>query len=629
MKDWNIDQAKAIYNICHWGEGYFDINEQGHVVVCSDRSGRLLHADLHQVALDIRKLGLSLPVLVRFPDILHSRIDKLHAAFSEAIQVHDYQGQYTAVYPIKVNQQRTVVQQIQAYGKDRVGLEAGSKPELMAVIAYANMNGGLIICNGYKDREYIRLALIAKAMGHRVYIVIEKLTELKLVLQESEDLDITPLLGVRVRLASVGKGKWQNTGGERSKFGLSAAQIISLVEHLKSNDLLPSLQLIHFHLGSQLANIRDIQRGMKELARFYAELQRMGANIQCIDVGGGLAVDYEGTRSRSFCSMNYSMQEYANDVVFSLWEACESSGFPHPDIITESGRAMTAHHAVLITHVIDIERAPEALDLVPPAKDDPLILHNLWGTKQSLSRRSAMEAYHDAVHWLAEAQTLYIHGVLSLSHRAQAELLYYAICRSVRSLLQAAVRAHREVWDELSEKLADKYFCNLSIFQSLPDIWAIDQVLPIMPLHRLQERPTRRGIIQDLTCDSDGAIDHYVDGESIESTLPLHDYSEDEPYLLGIFMVGAYQEILGDLHNLFGDTHSINLEFTNAGGYQLLEPEQGDTIDDVLRYVHFSPEGLSRIYREKINQAGLNESQRRAYIRELDAGLTGYTYLET
>ncbi len=633
MNSWTIQNARDTYNTAHWGGGYFDINAAGHLIARPTRDTRHPGIDLYELAHEIRNAGLSAPVLVRFTDILHDRVDTLCTAFADAMHENEYRGRYTSVYPIKVNQQKRVVEEILQHGGERVGLEAGSKPELMAVLALSNMNGGVIVCNGYKDREYIRLALIGRQLGHRVYIVVEKTSELESVIEEARDLQVQPLIGVRVRLASIGAGKWQNTGGEKSKFGLSSTQVLQVIDRLRTADLLDSLQLIHFHLGSQLPNIRDIQKGLRECARFYAELHRLGVNIRCVDVGGGLGVDYEGTRSRSFCSINYSVKEYAKNVVHALWEICEERSLPHPDIITESGRALTAHHAMLITNVIDIERMDEIADSVEPDAGDPLVVHDLWEgyralTQSNETRATPVEIYHDAVHRLSDVQGMYTHGVVTLEQRARAEQLYYATCWKVRELLQPGVKAHRELLDELNEKLADKYFLNLSVFQSLPDVWAIEQIFPIIPLHRLNEAPTRRGTLQDITCDSDGRIDHYVDGEGIESSLPLHHWKPDEPYLLGIFMVGAYQEILGDMHNLFGDTDSVNVELAPDGSHRLTQPQRGDTVDSVLRYVQFNPPDLLRAYREKIARATLTAKQRESYLQELNAGLSGYTYLE-
>lgn len=624
--NWNIEQARASYNIAHWGEGYYDIDAQGRLCVFPQRDGNN-GIDLNQVIDRVHQDGLSLPVLLRFNGILHNRVDNLINAFTHAMQADDYQGRYTAVYPIKVNQQRSVVEELLHRGDERIGLEAGSKPELMAVLGMSRP-GSMIVCNGYKDREYIRLALIGNALGHRVCIVIEKLSELKLVLEESKAIGVAPLLGLRVRLASLGGGKWQNSGGEKSKFGLSAAQVLYAVEWLRDNGMLDSFQMLHFHLGSQVANIRDIQRGAREVARFYAELRQLDVPLSLIDVGGGLAIDYEGTRSRSECSMNYSVAEYANNIVHTLWEVCSEYDLPHPDLISESGRALTAHHAVLVTNVTEVERAPDSGHENPPEESDPHILNDLWQGLQSVNRRSALEVYHDAVHWLSEAQAMYTHGVLSLAQRARAEEYYFAICRRVLGLLQPGLRAHREAIDELHEKLADKYFCNFSLFQSLPDVWGIDQIFPIVPLQRLDQEPQRRAILQDLTCDSDGRIDRYVDSEGVESSLRVHELRTGEPYLLGFFLVGAYQEILGDMHNLFGDTDSVNVVQETDGSYRLEGAERGDTVGDLLRYVHFNPEDLMQAYRNKVAASGLSESQQLEYLETLATGLEGYTYFE-
>ncbi len=628
MSDWSIDQARETYSVAHWSDGYFDVGPEGHVLAYpAGRGGGAV--DLRGLAAELRAQGLATPVLVRFPDILRHRLDRLCQVFSDAMRAHDYQAAYNPVYPIKVNQQRTVVEQILAHGDGRVGLEAGSKPELLAVLALAGRDGGLIVCNGYKDREYIRLALMGRLLGKRIYIVVEKLSELELILEESRQLEIPPLLGVRVRLASIGKGKWQNSGGEKSKFGFAAAGLLELVQRLRALGALECLQLLHFHLGSQIANIRDIQRGMREAARHYAELHRLGVPVRCVDVGGGLGVDYEGSRSRSYCSMNYTMAEYANNVVHALWEICHQQGLPHPAIVTESGRAMTAHHALLITDVIDVERQPAEDETVDVPGDAPQVLRDLRQGLLGLDSRSVIEAYHDARHGLALSQDMYTHGLLSLEQRALAEKLYYATCRRVLPLLQPASRSHREVLDELKETLADKYFCNFSVFQSVPDVWAIDQIFPIMPLQRLHQRPRRRAVINDITCDSDGRIEHYVEREGVESTLPLHALAPGEDYLLGIFLVGAYQEILGDMHNLFGDTNAVNVVLHEDGaGYRLEERQHGDTVDDMLRYVHYDAEHLLELLRSKTRQAGLDEARRQLCLETLEGGLRGYTYLE-
>ncbi|HET7396273.1 MAG TPA: biosynthetic arginine decarboxylase [Gammaproteobacteria bacterium] len=622
-----IQDAREIFNIQRWGDGYFDINDEGHVVVFPTRRREDGSVDLHRLATEVSKHGLNLPVLFRFGDILRDRVDRLCDAFAKAMEYHEYKAGYTAVYPIKVNQQRVVVEDILRHGEGRVGLEAGSKPELMAVLAFAPA-GATIVCNGYKDREYLRLALIGQQLGHRVYIVVEKMSELDLLLREAADIGVKPTIGIRVRLTHTGRGKWEHTGGEKSKFGLSAGQILEAVDKLRGAGMLNSLQLLHFHLGSQIANIRDVQRGILEAGRCFAELAELGVNVRVMDVGGGLGVDYEGTRSRSSCSMNYSVEQYANTIIRALWEICEEYELPHPNIITESGRSITAHHAVMVTEVVDYESI-STKTLAAPDAEDPQILTDLWDDYENADARPLLEVYQDALYWNGEAQAMYIHGVLTLEQRARAEQIYHAICRRVRDGLKPTTRAHSETIFEIDEKLADKYFCNFSVFQSLPDVWAIDQVFPIMPIHRLTEPLTQRAVLQDLTCDSDGRIEQYVDEEELEATMPAHAMRAGEPYYLGFFMIGAYQEILGDMHNLFGDTDSVNVELDPDNGYRLVKPEQGDTVEDVLRYVHFEPGDLLQRYRNKIDAATtLDPYQRSQFLKELEEGLKGYTYLE-
>lgn len=625
---WSIDDSRELYNIAHWSEGYFDIDANGAMIARPDPDRPQYTVELGKLVADMEARGMPAPLLVRFNDILHDRVDRLCNAFIQAQTRLSYQGQYRAVYPIKVNQQRDVVEQLLKWGgSDRFGLEAGSKPELMAVLAIAKP-GSVIVCNGYKDREYIRTALIGEHVGHQVFIVIEKPSELKLVLAESQKMGIKPRLGVRVRLASVGKGKWQNSGGEKSKFGLSASQTLAMIKTLRDTESLNTLQLVHYHLGSQLANIRDIQRALRECARYYAELHELGVPIEWVDVGGGLGVDYEGTNSRSSCSANYTMQEYANKVVTSLSDICAERNLPHPNIISESGRALTAHHAVLLTNVIEIEEAPGEVAPLEPDDGDPVILRDLWQGYNNISRRSALETYHDAVQHLSEAKSMYVLGHLNLEQWARIEEIYFAVCFKVREILANNPSVHNEILDELNELLADKLFCNFSLFQSLPDAWAIDQIFPVLPLNHLDKKPERRGILQDITCDSDGKIEKYVDGEGIESTLPLPRYDNGSPKLIGIFMVGAYQEILGDMHNLFGDTHSVHVELNTEGSYEFINPLDGDTVSDMLRYVDFDPKDILTAYRNKLADSPLPKETQKQYLEELTLGLGGYSYLE-
>ncbi len=625
---WSIDDAREIYNIAHWSEGYFDINSSGELVARPDPDRPQFSVNLTELVAAMGDRGMSLPLLVRFNDILHDRIDRLCEAFANAKTKFNFDGQYRAVYPIKVNQQRDVVEQLLKHGgHERFGLEAGSKPELMAVLAVSRP-GSVIVCNGYKDREYIRTALIGEQVGHQVFIVIENPSELGLVLAEARKMNVKPRIGVRVRLATVGKGKWQNSGGEKSKFGLSASQILAAIETLRAAGQLEALQLVHYHLGSQLANIRDIQRALRECARYFAELHALGVPIGWVDVGGGLGVDYEGTNSRSSCSANYSMQEYANKVVNAIADICSERDLPHPNIISESGRALTAHHAVLITNVIEIEETPGDTRPNPPGEDDPQILHDLWRGYTSISKRSALEAYHDTVYHIGEAKNMFVLGQISLEQWARIEQIYFATCYNVREVLQNNPGVHNEILDELNEKLADKLFCNFSLFQSLPDAWAIDQIFPVLPLNQLDRKPERRGILQDITCDSDGKINQYVDGEGIEPTLPLPHYDNGGPHLIGMFMVGAYQEILGDMHNLFGDPHSVHVELNADGSYAFVNPLDGDTVSDMLRYVDFDPKDILTAYRNKLAESGLAKDIQKQYIEELTLGLAGYSYLE-
>ena len=620
---WTAANARDLYNVQYWGEGYFDVAANGHVLVKPKRDGTAI--DLYELTRSLPAQGLDLPVLLRFNAILHDRVDALTGAFGEVTAELGYGGRYTAVYPIKVNQQKSVVEEIVRHGGDRVGLEAGSKPELAAVLGLARP-GAVVVCNGYKDRAYMRRALIGQKLGHRVYIVVEKTSELPMLLREAASLQVEPLIGLRVRLAANFTSTQQNTGGEKAKFGLAAAQVIEAVELLKAAGRLDCLRMVHFHLGSQVANVADIQRGMREAARYYVELRALGAPLDVVDVGGGLGVDYDGTRSRSFCSINYSLREYALNIVRTLQEVCREAGQPEPGIISESGRALTAHHAVLVTSVVDYESAPTQAP-APPAADDPQLLRDLHATLVALATRPPLECLHDAGHLLAEVHAAYTLGALNVVHRARAEQCYFAVCRAVAPRLDASVRVHREVLDQLREKLAEKYFCNFSVFQSVPDVWGIDQVFPILPIHRLDEKPSLRATLCDLTCDSDGRIDQYVDRGGVETTLPLHALKPGEPYLLAIFMVGAYQEILGDMHNLFGDTNAVNVVLDEQGGWKLEGAERGDRTDELLRYVHLEPEELAASYQRKFDAAGLPPAERKTLLAELEAGLTGYTYL--
>ena len=622
-KSWTTDDARHTYAIANWGEGYFDVGVDGGIAV-KPRIDDGPALNLPGIVEAARALGSRLPLLVRFADILDDRRSRLQAAFAKAMTDWDYAGGYTLIYPIKVNQQKNVAGELAAGGGPGFGLEAGSKPELMAVLALAR-RGSVVICNGYKDREYIRLALIGRKLDLDIFIVIEKPSELRYVIEEAKSLGVEPLLGVRMRLKSLGAGKWQNSGGDKAKFGLTPRQLLTLIEQLKAADLSHTLKLLHFHMGSQMSNVRDIARGMREAVRYFVELSHLGLPIQYMDVGGGLGVDYEGTRSRSECSINYGLDQYASSVVGALAEACAENNLAQPHVLTESGRALTAHHAVLVVNVSEIEESP--LGAIPELRDDePAVLRRLREVNADIGKRPPTELYHEAQYHLAEGQSLYALGQLSLADRAQLDDLYYVVVNAVRARLKPDERSHRQVLDELNETLVDKYFVNFSVFESVPDIWAINQVFPIMPISGLDREPDRRGVIADLTCDSDGRIDHYVDADGVDVSLPLHAIKHGESYLLGLFMVGAYQETLGDIHNLFGDTDAISVKLT-GDGYEICHQRRGDTTDLMLDYVGYDLHALRTEYRDKIAAVGIVGDEAKALEATLEAGLTAYTYL--
>jgi arginine decarboxylase len=622
---WSVADSRSLYGVRHWGAGYFDVGDRGRIVV-RPNVNEDREIDLYELAATLGEKGLELPLLVRFPDILQDRVTRLCGAFDRAIAKIHYRNRYTALYPIKVNQQEAVIKSIIATPNVSIGLEAGSKPELMAVLALAPQ-GGTIMCNGYKDREFIRLALIGQKLGHRVFIVIEKESEVDLVIEESRLLDVRPNVGVRVRLSSLASSKWADTGGEKGKFGLSAAQLISVTGKLSAAGMSDCVRLLHFHMGSQIANISDYRAGFREAIRYFGELRRMGLPIDHVDVGGGLGVDYDGTHSRNSSSINYDMGEYAHVIVSMLAEFCDENGLEHPCILSESGRAMTAHHAVLIMNVTDVERLPDEL----PAVDDigalPEPVATLYALLGHHSEEMFTEAYYRACNCLAEVSDMYAAGRLSLREKAIAEQVHAILCRRLLSRLQVSQRSQRQVFDELSDKLADKYFCNFSVFQSLPDTWAIDQILPIAPIHRLQEQPTRRAVLQDLTCDSDGKVKQYVDQQSIEASMSVHEVEPGQEYLIGVFLVGAYQEILGDMHNLFGDTDSVNVYVRENGRLEFSGVEEHDTIEDMLRYVHLSPEEILARYQEKTDLAAISPEERAAFFAEFCRGLRQSSYL--
>ena len=622
---WTVADSRSLYGIRHWGAGYFNVGDNGCVKV-RPNARHHREIDLYELANTLADKGLDMPLLVRFPDILQDRVTRLCHAFDNAIAGQNYGNRYTAIYPIKVNQQEAVVKSIIATQDVSIGLEAGSKPELMAVLALSP-KGGTIVCNGYKDRDFIRLALMGQRLGHEVFIVIEKESEVDLLIQESAKLGVKANIGLRVRLSSLASSKWADTGGEKGKFGLSASQLISAVDKLVAAGHGENVRLMHFHMGSQIANIADYRAGFREAIRYFGELRALGLPVDHVDVGGGLGVDYDGTHSRNASSINYDMDEYANVIVSMLHEFCSENDIPHPRIFSESGRAMTAHHAVLLMNVTDVERLPDTVPEVADVQALPKPVRKLFELMSLTDAEMVTETYYRASHLSSEVSDMYAEGRITLKEKALAEQVQAALCRRLQAQLTASQRSQRQVYDELTEKLADKYFCNFSVFQSLPDTWAIDQVLPIMPLHRLDEQPTRRAVLQDLTCDSDGKVKHYVDQQSIESSMPVHAVEPGEEYLIAVFMVGAYQEILGDMHNLFGDTDSVNVYVREGGKVSFEGVEEHDTIEDMLRYVHLSPEEILNRYEGKARMAGLNSEERSVYFAEFCRGLKQSSYL--
>jgi arginine decarboxylase len=610
-----------------WGLGFFRVSAEGRVTVHPDGNPKR-GLDLYQLATDLNAQGVGLPLLLRFSDILRARIQALATQFQNAITEFGYEGAYTTVYPIKVNQQRHVVQEIVEFGSEHgVGLECGSKPELQAVLGITESVDHIIVCNGYKDEEYMRLALMGQKLGHTVFVVIEQLSEVDTFLKVADELGITPTMGVRIKLATEGSGRWAKSGGEKSKFGLSAMELMKVLDKLEAAGRKDVLRLVHFHLGSQITDIQFIKAGLEEIGRFYVELRKMGFALTHVDVGGGLGVDYDGSRSTRPASMNYSMREYANDVVYTLGTVCKSEGVPMPHLISESGRAITAHHSLLLINVTDVESQSDPQ--IPELGPDPHpLLVELKENLESIGPERLEEVHHDASFGKERAQELFASGVLTLRDRANAEQLYLATMNQLARLVELEKSEHPEIWSDLEATLVDRYFCNFSVFQSLPDNWAIDQLFPIMPIHRLDEQPTRRGTIQDITCDSDGVIDRFVGGRKGKPSLELHPVRDDEPYLLGIFLTGAYQEILGDLHNLFGDTNAVHVRLTEAG-YEITDMVHGDTVTEVLNYVQFQPADLLTTFRRKVTNAkDLARSDANQFIADYVAGLEGYTYLE-
>lgn len=630
MRKWRIEDSEELYNITGWGRNYFSINDKGHVVV-TPRPG-CAAVDLKEVLDELQVRDISAPVLLRFPDILDNRIEKISNCFRTASEQYDYQAQNYMIYPIKVNQMRQVVEEIVSYGKKfNIGLEAGSKPELHAVLATNIAENALIICNGYKDESYIELALLAQKMGRRIYLVVEKLNELRMIADIARRLKVRPNIGIRIKLSSTGSGKWSESGGDQSKFGLNSSELLEALDILDRRDIKDCLKLIHFHIGSQINKIRVIKNALREATQFYVQLSRLGFDIDFIDIGGGLGVDYDGTRSSSSeSSMNYSIQEYANDAVSAIVDACVKNNLKHPNIITESGRSLTAHHSVLIFEVLETTQLPvwkDSQEIEPDAHELARELYDIW---DRLDTSRLFESWHDALQIREEALDLFSLGMLDLRTRAQIEKLFWSIAREVGEIA-ASMKHVPEDLRKIAKMLPDKYFCNFSLFQSLPDSWAIDQIFPIIPITRLDEKPSRTCTIQDITCDSDGKIANFISAQGTSSSLPVHPLRPGEPYYIGVFLVGAYQEILGDMHNLFGDTNAVHIS-VYKDRYEIEQIIEGETVDEVLDYVQYNPKKLVRNLESWVTasmKAGsITPEEGRDFISTYRAGLFGYTYLE-
>ena len=630
MKKWTIEDSNELYNMSGWGSSYFGINEKGDVYVtpCKDDT----QIDLHDVMDELSLRDITPPVLLRFPDILDNRIEKTWSCFKKASDEYGFTGENFIIYPIKVNQMQPVVEEIISHGrKFNLGLEAGSKPELHAVIAVQCQSDSLIICNGYKDQSYIELALLAQKMGKRIFIVVEKLNELEIIAKAAKKLNVRPNLGIRIKLASSGSGKWEESGGDASKFGLTSSELLKALEILEKKEMKDCLRLIHFHIGSQITKIRRIQTALREASQFYIQLHKMGYNVDFVDCGGGLGVDYDGTRSpNSESSVNYSIQEYVNDCIYTFVEAANRNGIQHPNIITESGRSLSAHHSVLVIDVLETASLPEMDDEFEPGEASHPLVKDLYDIWDNLNPRTMLEDWHDAEQIRDEALDLFSHGIVDLQTRAEIERMYWSVCREINSLAKSLKHTPEEL-KNLDKILADKYFCNFSLFQSLPDAWAVDQLFPIVPLQRLNERPTRSATLQDITCDSDGKITNFVTNRNISHILPVHTLRKNEPYYLGVFLVGAYQEILGDMHNLFGDTNAAHITVKD-GRYHIDQIFDGETVEEVLNYVQYNPKKLVRQLEvwvtKSVKQGKISLEEGKEFLSNYRSGLYGYTYLE-
>jgi arginine decarboxylase len=627
---WKLSDAFETYRVNEWGKGYFGINNLGNVTVMPTKEPEA-SIDLKELIDQLQARGIQLPILVRFTDILRHRVSEIHAAFQKSIEEFDYKGKYCCVYPIKVNQQRQVVEEILDFGKPfQFGLEAGSKPELLAVMALTNGGNTPIICNGFKDEEFIHMTMLARKIGKNIIPVVEKFTELELIVKQAEITGVRPVIGIRAKLAARGAGRWRSSAGYRSKFGLTLTEMLEAVDYLKQRGMVDCLQLVHFHLGSQITNIRSIKAALTEVGRVYTEMHRIGANVNYIDVGGGLGIDYDGSQSDFESSINYTLQEYANDVVFRIKSVCDEAGVPHPTIISESGRAMVGYHSLLVFDVVGVSNFDRYT--VPPQipEDGPQQLADLFAIFQDLKKKNLQESYHDALQAVDEAVNMFNLGTINIEQRALIERLFWAVCSKILRMVRELDYTPEEL-QGLESMLSDTYFCNFSIFQSMPDSWAIKQLFPIMPIHRLTENPTRKAVLGDITCDSDGKIDQFIDLRDVRNTLQLHEFT-GQPYYLGAFLLGAYQEILGDLHNLFGDTNAVHVSLDENNHLNIDEVIKGDTVREVLAYVQYKADELTDRIRKDVEKAvklgTISIAESREFLDFYQSGLEGYTYLE-
>ena len=629
MRRWRIEDSAELYNITGWGLKYFSINDNGHVQV-TPREG-CASVDLKELMDELQIRDITAPVLLRFPDILDNRIEKISRCFKQAAEEYKYGAQNFIIYPIKVNQMRQVVDEIVSHGKKfNIGLEAGSKPELHAVLATNIDEHNLIICNGYKDENYVELALLAQKMGRRIFLVVEKLNELHLIARLAKRIGVRPNIGIRIKLSSSGSGKWEESGGDHSKFGLNSSELLEAVDALAKYKMEDCLKLIHFHIGSQITKIRRIKNALREATQFYVQLTKMGFSIDFIDIGGGLGVDYDGTRSSaSENSMNYSIQEYANDAISAIVDACEKNGLKQPNVITESGRSLSAHHSILIIETLETTQLPVWNDNEEVSDSDHELARELYQIWDRIGQQSLLESWHDALQIREEALDRFSLGMLDLHTRAQIEKLFWSVAREVNDIAKTMKHVPEEL--RISRMLPDKYFCNFSLFQSLPDSWAIDQMFPIMPISRLDEKPTRTATIQDVTCDSDGKINCFISSHGFSNALPIHPIKNGESYYLGVFLVGAYQEILGDMHNLFGDTNTVHVS-VHKDGYEIEQIIDGETVAEVLDYVQYSPKKLVRNVETWVTRSmksgKITPEEGREFLSNYRSGLYGYTYLE-